>query len=249
MQELGSLSLVPFPPEMKTAVDLGCGTGIWARTMAVQHPETIFIGVDINPPIEGKLETAENSNCHFVKGNVEDEWTFVDEAVDYSLARMLTTAIRDWQGLYDKAFRATRPGGYFESQETFIGLLSDDHNNEEVKSSPLMIWFNSLAEFARTHGIETNSVDTHGQRLENAGFEIIAEKSVKWYFDASRPEMKGKEQISHMVMEQISDILDTMTPKIFARSTSRSLEEGQKLARDAKVDLRKNSGRFGFHTR
>lgn len=232
---------------METAVDLGCGTGIWARTMAVQHPKTTFIGVDVNPPIEGKLETAENSNCRFVKRNVEDEWTFVDRPVDYSLARMLTTAIRDWQGLFNKAFQATRPGGYFESQETFIGLLSDD--SEAAKSSPIMTWFNSLADFASTHGIETDSIDTHGQRLEKAGFKVIAEKPVKWFFDASRPEMKGKEQISHMVMEQISDILDTMTPKIFARSTTMSLEEGQKLAAEAKVDLRKNSGKFGFHTR
>lgn len=229
---------------MKTAVDLGCGTGVWARTMAVQHPKTAFIGVDVNPPIEGKLETAVNSNCRFVKSNVEDEWTFVDGPVDYSLARMLTTAIRDWQGLFDKAFQATRPGGYFESQETFIGLLSD-LDTQEAKTSPLMTWFNSLAEFASTHGIETDSVDTHGQRLEKAGFKVIAEKPVKWYFDASRPEMKGKEQISHMVMEQISDILDTMTPKVFARSP----EEGQKLAAEAKVDLRQNSGKLGFHTR
>lgn len=230
---------------MKTAVDLGCGTGIWARTMAVQYPNTTFIGVDVNPPIEDKLETAENSNCRFAKANVEDQWTFIDEPVDYSLARMLTTAIRDWQGLFDKAFQATRPGGYFESQETFIGLLCDD-DNEEAKNSPLMTWFNSLADFASRHGIEANSVDTHGRRLEQAGFKVIAEKQTKWYFDASRPEMKGKEQISHMVMEQISDILDTMTPKIFA---STSLEKGQKLAADAKVDLRKNSGKFGFHTR
>lgn len=52
-----------------------------------------------------------------------------------------------------------------------------------------------------------------------------------------------------MVMEQISDILDTMTPKIFARSSTMSLEEGQKLAARAKLDLRQKSGQFGFHTR
>lgn len=233
---------------MKTAVDLGCGTGIWARTMAVQYPETTFIGVDANHPIEGELETARSSNCRFVKQNVEDDWSFVEpNTVDYTLARMLTTGVRDWQEMYNKAFLSTRPGGYFESQETFMGLLNDE--NEEAESSPLKIWFNCLADFASRRGIETDSVDFHGKRLEQAGFKLIAERPVQWYFDASRPEMKGKEQISHMVTEQISDILDTMTPKIFAQSALLSLEEGQQLAADAREDLRQNSGKYGYHTR
>jgi hypothetical protein len=217
--------------------------------MAARYPGTKFIGVDVNPPVEGELETAESNNCRFVKANVEGEWSFLDGpgTVDYMLARMLTTGVRDWKGLYQKAFQAIRPGGYFESQETFIGLLSDKSN--EAKSSPLMKWFNCLALFASSHGVETNSVDTHGQRLEEAGFKIIAEKPVKWYFDADRPEMKDKEQISHMVTEQISHILDTTTPRIFGRSHTMTIKEGEKLAGDAKEDLRHNSAKLAFHTR
>lgn len=169
---------MPFPPDARMALDLGCGTGIWARTMAAQRPATQFIGVDVNPPIVGELETARNSNCRFVKANVEDNWDVVESPVDYILARMLTTAIRDWQGLFDKAFKATRPGGYFESQETSIELLSDD--NPEAKQSPLMVWFRCLADFASINGVETQSVDKHGKRLEYAGFKIVAEKPVEW---------------------------------------------------------------------
>lgn len=63
---------------MKTVLDLGCGTGIWARTMAAQYSNTNFIGVDINPPFAGDLQTAGNNNCRFVKANVEDTWDFAE---------------------------------------------------------------------------------------------------------------------------------------------------------------------------
>ncbi|KAL9055447.1 MAG: hypothetical protein Q9162_003545 [Coniocarpon cinnabarinum] len=207
--------------------------------MAAAYPDTTFIGVDINPPITGELSTTEHNNVQFVKANVDDDWTFLggQSSVDYILARMLTTGVRNWQGMFDKAYHALRPGGFLESQETAIELLSN--GSATASNSPLMKWFDALARFAQNNGVETHSVDHHGQRLKSAGFEIISEKPIKWYFDADDPQMAGKERISHMVTEQIEGILDTMTPKVFAKSP----EDGPELARAAKIDLKENSAK------
>ncbi|KAL9090099.1 MAG: hypothetical protein Q9159_002164 [Coniocarpon cinnabarinum] len=234
---------------MNLALDLGCGTGVCTRAIAKRLPSGNTVGVDIAPPSHESSDGSPNSKYSFVKANVEDQWEFVKEpsTVDYILSRMLTTAIRDWQSLYLRAFVALRPGGYFESQETSIELLSDD--SISTTDRPLMKWFNYLGELAIKNGVERYSIDLHGERLRQAGFHVITERPIKFYLDETRPEMAGRELVSRLFFQQINDFLDTMTPKLFRNTASVSLEEGRQLASEAREDLRQNSGKFGYHTR
>lgn len=183
--ELGAPCLAPISADMKLILEIGCGTGIWSRTIALQNAETQVVGVDISPPIEGELGTATGGNCRFVKADVEEPWSFLERqgTVDLTFARLLTTAIHDWQGLFDKAFEATKPGGYFESQETAVELSCDD--NDEAKRSSLMEWFQCLAEYSISNKVEPLSVDTHGIRLERAGFKLVEERPVVWYLSSA----------------------------------------------------------------
>ena len=66
------------------------------RLIAPRFPSTRFIGVDIDPPIVGPLGRGLSETCSFEKANIEEEWTFAGEnSVDFILARMLATGVRD----------------------------------------------------------------------------------------------------------------------------------------------------------
>lgn len=173
--EFGAPYLAPISPNTRLVVDMGCGTGLWGRTIARQHPAIQVIGVDLNPPMEGDLH-----NCHFTKANVEEPWTFIEGqgSVDLIFARLLTTAIRDWQVVIDHAFQATKPGGYFESHDSSLQLMSN--GSAEAAASHLAAWFRCFAEFIRGNGVDMRQIDTMGQRLEHAGFEMVEEKLCNW---------------------------------------------------------------------
>ena len=234
---------------MQCVLDIDCGTGISDRVMAPRLPSTQFVGVGVNPPLSRELATAANKNCSFIQANAEQDWEFIrgPSCVDFVFARMLTTAIRDWRGLFRRAFITLKPGGYLESQETCIGLFADDA--ESSKDSALMHRFRCLQEILSGAGIVLDSINKHGETMKEVGFEIVTERHIRWYSDSNRPEMRGRERIGDMVTQQIAGILDTMTPKIFSASESIFLEERKRLSINAKEDLYKKSGKLGFHTR
>jgi SAM-dependent methyltransferase len=45
----GALYVAPIPKTLGAALDLGCGTGIWAIEFAEEHPSATVIGVDLSP--------------------------------------------------------------------------------------------------------------------------------------------------------------------------------------------------------
>jgi SAM-dependent methyltransferase len=45
----GALYVAPITKTLGAALDLGCGTGIWAIELAEEHPSATVIGVDLSP--------------------------------------------------------------------------------------------------------------------------------------------------------------------------------------------------------
>ncbi len=44
---LGNHYLAPLPPQVRTIVDVGAGTGIWPMEMARVFPESLVLGLDL----------------------------------------------------------------------------------------------------------------------------------------------------------------------------------------------------------
>ena len=106
-------------------LDVGCGTGRWAREMALQFPQTNVVGIDIKEP---EIDTAAKQladlgslpeNYAFVQGNVLAGLPFADGNFDYTHMRFLSLALpmTSWQPLVQDIARVTRRGGWVEILE------------------------------------------------------------------------------------------------------------------------------------
>jgi ubiquinone/menaquinone biosynthesis C-methylase UbiE len=109
-------------------LDVGTGTGRWAREMAVTFPRANVIGLDVNSPAvdvasEARGAELRPSNYAFVAGNVLEGLPFGDASFDYVHMRALIAAIPHdrWPFVMGELLRVTRLGGWVESQE--ISLL------------------------------------------------------------------------------------------------------------------------------
>jgi ubiquinone/menaquinone biosynthesis C-methylase UbiE len=111
----------------KSILDVGTGTGRWAREIAQTFPQANVIGVDVNlPPADSLAEEGKGDvrppNYTFVQANLFEGLPFADGSFDFVHMRLLIMAIphEQWPQVIDELVRVTRPGGWVESIETTI---------------------------------------------------------------------------------------------------------------------------------
>jgi ubiquinone/menaquinone biosynthesis C-methylase UbiE len=108
-------------------LDVGTGTGRWAREMAQLFPQANVVGVDVNlPPADSLAQEGKGdalpSNYTFVTGNLFEGLPFGDNTFDFVHMRLLIMAIPhdQWPQVIRELIRVTRPGGWIESVETTV---------------------------------------------------------------------------------------------------------------------------------
>ncbi len=110
----------------QSILDVGTGSGRWAREMAQYFPQANVIGLDINrPPAEDAIESGQTpeirpDNYSFVAGNVLEGLPFPDASFDFVHMRLLVAGIPHdrWPGVIKELARVTQPGGWVESVES-----------------------------------------------------------------------------------------------------------------------------------
>jgi len=115
---LGGDYLTPLEPEhVNTLLDVGCGTGRWARERAEEFPHAQVMGVDI----EAHLPAIPlPKNFQFVQANILTGLPFPDSSFDFVHQRLLVGAIpaQQWQTVVHELARVTRPHGRVEVLES-----------------------------------------------------------------------------------------------------------------------------------
>ena len=119
----GRIIHAPLPPTITRALDIGCGTGLVAHSLATARPTTVY-GLDLSPvpPLR-----AQPPNLEFIQGDfnelVRPAGTSSDQAPDPRLApasfdlvfsRLLILGMTDWQRYIDIVATLLAPGGYAE---------------------------------------------------------------------------------------------------------------------------------------
>lgn len=122
---LGRHALAPLD-RPASILDVGCGTGRWAREMAEVYPQARVVGLDLDlAPLREQVAAGHTGplpalNCTFVAGDLLGGLPFASGTFDYVHMCFLGAAIpaTSWQSAANELARVTRPGGWVEIVET-----------------------------------------------------------------------------------------------------------------------------------
>ncbi|KAH7166538.1 S-adenosyl-L-methionine-dependent methyltransferase [Dactylonectria macrodidyma] len=169
------LYLAPLKDDIRTALDIGTGTGVWAIDFADEFPGTEIIGTDISPIQPSWVPP----NLKFEIDDCTQEWTFDTSSIDYVHMRYLVGSIKDWSELFKEAFRVCKPGGWVESHEAAAMMESDD--GTVADTSALHEWGRFFIEGGKKLGQPFTILENDMQRkyMEEAGFVDITVENRK----------------------------------------------------------------------
>jgi ubiquinone/menaquinone biosynthesis C-methylase UbiE len=99
-----------------TILDVGCGTGVWGKELAIQFPGAQVYGTDLEP---FKATGIVPDNYHFIQGNLLEKLPFADQTFDFTHQRLLVAAIpvARWPDVLRELLRVTTSGGWIELAE------------------------------------------------------------------------------------------------------------------------------------
>jgi ubiquinone/menaquinone biosynthesis C-methylase UbiE len=158
---LSNHSLAPLAPErVRTILDVGTGTGIWAFEMRALFPHALIVGVDVSL---ASLPQPVPPTCLFVRANILEGLPFPDEQFTSIHQRLLVAAIpaHSWPTVVQELVRVTQPGGWIELLE-----LSDVIQPAGPATRRLFDWLTGIS---RSLGFEMEVVRRLGELLQQAG--------------------------------------------------------------------------------
>ncbi len=160
----------------RRVLDVGTGTGRWAREMAQLFPQARVIGLDISPPPADSRPDALAEplppNYTFEPGNVLEGLPFPDGSFDLTHMRLLVSAIPHdrWQLVVSELVRVTTSGGWVESVEP---TLPTDGGPVAER---LMDWIRAIS---AQRGVDITDATRVGERMTAAGLTRVTTRTIQ----------------------------------------------------------------------
>ncbi|KMP05351.1 methyltransferase [Coccidioides immitis RMSCC 2394] len=205
----GDIYRAPISKDIKYALDIGCGTGIWAIEFADKFPNTEVIATDLSAIQPGVVP----ENLQFEVDDAEDEWQF-SHTFDYIHLGTLAGSIADWPRLLQQAYDNLAPGGWIELIDFEAWASTDD---DSLPPDSAYAQFQTLlADAARKFGKELNLAARFREMVEEAGFVNVVDERRKaplspWPAD---PRLKTLGEYMRIVM---ADSLEPYCLALFTR--------------------------------
>lgn len=160
-------------------LDVGSGTGRWAKEMASTFPAARVSGLDIKEPVtdengaSSSVSDPHPVNYTFVAGNILKGLPFPDATFDFTHQRLLFFAIPTdrWPFVLSELSRVTRPGGWVEVVEGHYGYDPMGPAAQQIADA-------MLAAMLR-RGIDPRSSAHLEQLVSNAGLQQVQLQTVK----------------------------------------------------------------------
>lgn len=166
---LGNHYLAPLPPVVRTMVDVGTGTGIWAAEMARVFPESLVVGLDVD---EALFNPAVPSHCLLRVGDVLRGLPLPDRFADFTHQRFLVFAIADshWPQAVRELVRVTQIGGWLELVETDARVQAGGPATRQV-----LAWIEAVRQ---ARGLQGMWVTRLGELLQREGVEQVETQTI-----------------------------------------------------------------------
>ncbi|KJZ68938.1 hypothetical protein HIM_11669 [Hirsutella minnesotensis 3608] len=235
----GSLLLSSIDLAGRSILDIGTGTGRWAVDLADQNPSVTIVGLDLSP-IQPEFVPP---NVHFFVENVETEWSETEE-YDFIHLRGMSGAIKDWQSLFHKIYRALKPGGVVEVHETLPAVFSK--TQVLAPENPLVELMRDLVHAHTITGRPLDPVLTFRTSAEQAGFADISEVT----FEAPLgdwPDDRQQKDIGKMLASSFKMGLHGLTSKAFRDVLGRSKAEVEVFNAFVRRELDHNTSELMLH--
>lgn len=160
-------------------LDVGAGTGRWAKEMAAVFPAAQVIALDIKDPASEEqsaiptLPDVAPANYSFILANILEGLPFPDASFDFVHQRLLFFAIPGdrWQFIVNELYRVTRPGGWVEVVEGHYGYEPMGPAAQQISDVMLVAM--------QKRGIDPRNSAKLAQFLHAAGFQRVQTRTIK----------------------------------------------------------------------
>ncbi|KAK4548745.1 hypothetical protein LTR36_008518 [Oleoguttula mirabilis] len=234
----GGFGRVPITDKVRSVLDVGTGTGIWAVEFAEAFPNVEVIGTDLSP-IQADLVPP---NCQFIVDNAEHTWAF-DRKFDYIHTRMLTLGMHDWPRFFQQCWNHLEPGGWLETGEVQFPPKRAD--GEEAKESPFIRWGEHAYEASANAGIDMRASEKFSNQLEALGFVNVEREEVQW---PNGPWAKGRKNklMGRLVYQNTLDAIPAVAIALFTRRLGWTKEQVDAYTAECIKDVDDKSNHFYY---
>lgn len=173
-QQENPLFRSPIADTAQNILDVGTGSGIWAKEVADEYPSTVVTGFDLSPPPQHWVPP----NCKLEVDDVLKPWDFHNK-FDLVHFRDMHASFSDeqWRLVYKQAYNNIAPGGWIEQVEPGIEFYSDD--GSVAPDSTLGKWGSMFYPLFEKMGKPVDTMFHFKRRIEAAGFTNVHEKTYK----------------------------------------------------------------------
>jgi SAM-dependent methyltransferase len=179
---LGNHYVAPLPPLVRTIVDVGTGTGIWAGEMARLFAESVVVGLDVDTAL---FHATVPTNCLLRQGDVLRRLPLPDQFAGFTHQRFLVLAIPDaqWPQVVGELVRVTQVGGWLELVETDARVQAGGPATAQV-----FAWLERLRQRRGLQGMWVGRLDEllQQQGVEQIEKQVISLKVGAWGGRAGR---------------------------------------------------------------
>jgi len=175
-------------------------------------------------------------NCRFEVDDVEDEWLY-SHKFDYIHGRALALCFRSHKTVFEHAFNALRPGGWFEVQDVALPMVALD---DTVAGTALELWVSRLLAGGKALGKDFSRVPTYKKIFEELGFVDIVERHFQWPVGTWAKGQKMKVLGAWMREDMLAGIQGG-SMGVMVKGLGMTIEEVERFLVDVRADIKSNN--------